>query len=93
MFTFIGRVLWRSEPVGFIYFICLRCFQKTVYVMNSVFVVAIQKVPHQNRIDWSNLFCLFMSQYREIRYVRSLLEGVRVAQKVVNLDHMFVILS
>ena len=93
MFLLTARVLWRWEPVGLVDFIGFRCFQKALYVMNSIVRIVIQKVPHLGRIVWWNVFCLFRSQYRVIRYVRSLLEGVRVVQKVSNLDHMFVILS
>ena len=56
-------------------------------------MVVIQKVRHQGRIDWPNVFCLFMSQYREIFYVRALLAGVRVVQKFAKLDPFSVILS
>ena len=60
--------------------------------MNSVVVIVVQEVPHRGGIDWSNVFRLFESQYREIRHVRSFLECVRVVYKIANLDHMFIIL-
>ena len=66
---------------------------KAIHVMNSIVIVVIQKLPHWGRIDWSNVFCLFRSQNREIRYMRSFLEGTRVVQKIANLDKVFVILS
>ena len=46
--------------------------------MNSILMAVVQKVPHRGGIDWSNVFRLFGSQYREIRYVPSVLECVRV---------------
>ena len=61
--------------------------------MNSVVMIVIQKVPHWSRVDWSNVFCLFRSQYREIRYMRSLLECLWVTHTIANLDHKFLLLS
>ena len=61
--------------------------------MNSVIVVVIQEVPNWGRINWSDVFCLFRSQFGEIRHVHSFLEGVRVALKTAILDPMFVVLS
>ena len=46
MFPLIARVLWRWEPLGFNDFIGFRCFQKAIYVMNSIVMFSIQEVPH-----------------------------------------------
>ena len=40
-------------------------------------------------VAWSNVFCLFSGQYREIRYAQSLLECVWVVQIIAILDHVF----
>ena len=43
MFPLIVSVLWRWEPLGFVDFIRFRCFQKAIYVMNSIVMIVIQK--------------------------------------------------
>ena len=53
----IARFLWRWEPEDFIAFFDFGCFQKAVYILNSIIMVFVQKTE----IGLTGLFCFVCS--------------------------------